>query len=165
MEWFYYSNKKNIGTLLVFFIPIILAIIILLGKQSTPLMISAADVKVEQNKICIDMYSDTLADLLKTGKIAAYVTISKPKILFGGQFRITSKGTPEAQDIFKSVFVCGGDSNSLAYKMQKDYSHIFEYDEEKMTISLASHDHGKFTTVPAWLLVNLMEDKLIRTPN
>jgi len=165
MEWFYYKkNVKTYVTMFLFFVPIVTAFYVLINQKDVATMITAPEVNADQTQLCIEMNSDTLANLLKRGEASKFIDISKPKSIFGGNFSITCKESTEAKEKFAEIFICGSDTNSFAAQMAKDYEHIFTFNEEKLKISLASHHRGKYTTVPAWWIVNLVDAEWIEIP-
>ena len=162
MEWFYY-NRNDVATkgcLVIFIIPVIILVVVLLSMRHINPLTPAPEVKLDQDEVCIDIRSSVLYDELINHEATEYFELSQPTLIFGGSFDIKCKESEMAKQKFNAIFL----ADSAAYHMDKEYHHIFQLDEKNKKVSMDSHSGGKYTTVPAWLLVRLAEEGFLTIP-
>ena len=162
MEWFFYNNKDRAtkGCLVMFVLPFIVLVVVLLCMRRTKPLTPAPKVKLDQDEVCIDIRSNILYDELTNHEASEYFELSQPNLIFGGSFDIKCKESELAKQKFNSIFL----ADSAAYYMDKEYHHLFQLDEKNKRVSLDTHSGGKYTTVPAWLIVRLVEEGLLTIP-
>ena len=162
MEWYYYDKreKSTKGCLAVFLVPTIVISVILISMKTTAVLTPAPKVRLDEEEICVNIKSRVLYDELVKNQATEYFELSKPTPFFGGSFRIACKPTETAKLKFNHIFL----TDSAAYHMCSEYPHLFQLNEEKMIITLDSHNAGRYTTIPAWLIVRLVEERLLTIP-
>lgn len=162
MEWYYYDRKEvsTWGCLIAFVILLISLIGIMLFLRVDKPNKEAPKVQLDEEKVCVNLLSSVLYDELNANA-AEYFDIAKPSRVFGGDFIIRSKESQVAQNKFDEIF---STSDSITKNMSEDYNHIFKYDASQKEVCMGSHGNGKYTSVPAWLLVRLINNGMIVLP-